>query len=300
MNKGHSTIVLSILSIASLMGSCGNNANQQGGKYTYSYFTYGTTVVHDTVFAAQNDTAAYIWALDKFNGDKKAVYSEFNMSDMDVFTAFRIPKEFTLRKGNTQIRFDDLKTESMIEDETVAYDGAYFGMTLSDVKALPQFSSWKEKVSEDTYYADNGLKIPVKASTLTSRSTIGDFEYNVSLAFNYADKLAQVSFKSDGTRNDILYNRAESQFRYLIRKRYGFSNEDIESGRLDDSNTVNHWDVGDKWISLFQFPGDKGTEIHAYFSSHKYPDEQENHFKELAEERGKDKVSKLTNDANKF
>lgn len=293
-------IALTILTTVLLAISCKNQASKHGDKYTYSFVTYGTTVQHDTIFEAQNDSAAYLWALEKFHADKMAVCSELDMSDMDVFTAFRTPKVFSLYKSGKRVHFDDMKSPSMIEDESVAYDGAYFGMSLSDVSALPQFAAWTLNVGEDIYTTDGGVKIPVKASTLKSRVKVGDYDYSVSFGFNYADKLAQVTFKSDGANNDIQYKSAEKQFRFLIRKRYGMSKEDVEYGRLDDSKDSYHWNIGDKLIHLFLFPGKQGTEVHANFSSLTYTNAQEKHFKELAEELGNNNAAKLSNDSNKF
>ena len=253
--------------IALVAISCGNNGNKQGGKYTYSYITYGTKDYKDIVFESANDTLAYIWAQEKFISDQKAVYAELNMSDMDKWTSFRIPKEFIVKKGNRAIEFDNVKSPVLMDEESIAYNGARFGMTRDEVKALPEFAEWIPKSREDAYYGDNGKKFQYPVDYLYYRTLIGDYAYDVTMDFDHDGKLKSILFNTDGSTIVDTVNEAREQFLFLIRSRYGMSIEDKKKSSFDNGKENYHWEIGDKQIALTTVAGSMWKDVNAYFYS---------------------------------
>ena len=242
--------------------SCGNGGNKQGGKYTYFYSTYGSKDYKEIEFTAANDTLAYIWAQEKFIADQKTVYAELNMSETDKWVSFRIPKDFALKKGNRSIYFEDVKSPSLIEDESLAYKTAYFGMTRDEVKALPEFADWLIKTREDSYHGNTGNNMPYQTNLLYYRVEIGDYAYDVTMDFDHDNKLMQIDFDTDGSTILGSSKEARAQLLHLIRSRYGMSDQDMVKGSFDDSKDRYDWGVGNKMIIISTHPGSLSPDIH--------------------------------------
>lgn len=289
-----------LLLFAIILVSCGSNGNKQGGKYTYSFISYGTDDYKNVTFEAANDTLAYIWAQEKFNSDQKAVYAELNMSDMDKFVSFRIPKDFVVKKGSRAIVFDDIKSPVLAEEEAIAYNGAKFGMTRDEVLALPEFADWLPKSKEEVYYGDGSIKIPYQKDILYYRKMIGDYAYDVSMEFDHSGKLMSVMFDTDGSTIVGTVSQAREQFLFLIRSRYGMSNEDKKKGCFDDSQENYHWEIGNKWISLSTVSYRGWKDINAYFYNKSMEDAEVAFYEAKTQEQSKDKVESISTEANRF
>ena len=260
--KTFSHISICLCAIALVITSCGRGTNKQGGKYTYSYITYGTDAYKDVAFEAASDTLAYIWAQEKFNADQKAVYAELNMSDMDKWVSFRIPKDFIVKKGNREIALEDVKSPSMLEDETLAYKTAYFGMSRDEIKALPEFVEWLLKTRDDSYHGNTGKDMPYQTNLLYYRVEIGDYAYDVTMEFDHDNKLMQIDFDTAGSTILGSSKEARAQLLHLIRSRYGMSDQDRLKGSFDDSKERYEWGIGKKMIIISTHPGSLSSDIH--------------------------------------
>lgn len=293
-------ISVCFLAIASVIASCGGGSNKQGGKYTYSYITYGTDAYKDVVYEAANDTLAFIWAQEKFNADQKAVYAELNMSDMDTWVSFRIPKDFIVKKGNREIAFKDVKSPSMIEDETLAYKTAHFGMTRDEIKALPEFADWLLKTRDDSYHGNTGNDMPYQTKLLYYRVEIGDYAYDVTMDFSHDNKLMQIDFDTDGSTILGSSKEARAQLLHLIRSRYGMSDQDRVKGSFDDSKDRYDWGVGNKMIIISTHPGSLSSDIHLRMFSTPLIIDNNSYYSAEARNQGFDKPDSNAIEINDF
>lgn len=280
--------------------SCGSNGNKQGGKYTYFYSTYGSKDYEKIDFKADNDTLAYIWAMEKFIADQKAVCAELNMSDTDKWVSFRFPKDFALKKGNRSIYFEDVKSPSLIEYETLAYKTAYFGMSREEVQALPEFSEWLPKTREDLYHCNNGKDMPYQTNVLYYRVEIGDYAYDVTLDFDHDNKLMQIDFDTAGSTILGSSKEARAQLLHLIRSRYGMSDQDRLKGSFDDSKERYEWGVGGKMIIISTHPGSLSPDIHLRMFSTPMVIENKSYYSTEAKNRGFDKPESNAIEINDF
>lgn len=243
--------------------SCGNNNKEK--DYTYSYVKYGDTSFTDVSFKALNDTLAYIWSWDKFYSDDmraRALYKELNgdKSTISMFT-----RGFLVKKGEEQIPFIDVKSNFELVQEKIAFKEARFGMSISEVMALPGFSEWIPKSQDDNssksgdqlteipntlyyqHYLDREEYMKVNGYDIYDNSN-GIDQYEATMEFGKRNELSRIEFiiKTSSPRHDS--KTIKERLLYFLRVNYGLSHQDREKKDFDNFTDRHEWTIGSKMI----------------------------------------------------
>ena len=257
--------ILPLIALASLLLSCNS---KQGGKYTYSSNSFGSDNYTSVSFEVENDTLAYLWAQEKFYSDQNEACHLYEKLKGNNATIINFPKSFVVKKGNRIVEFNGLKSPTVLSEEQVAFMDAKFGMSFEDVKALPGFADWVPYDCKDDmagrhllfrYWLDRDEYKEVNGGDYYEKSN-GVDHYDLKMDFDHAGKLFWVKF--DIPVNHSI-NSVKENLLYMIRCRYGLSEQDKIVGDFHNRGDFYDWSIGRKSITLQVFQN--SIDIHVHF-----------------------------------
>lgn len=254
-------VVVVFVAFLALLFGC--NENRQGGRYTYSYDAFDGLGYRDTIFKADNDSLAYIWAQEMFYAAERAACCLYEKLGGETSTIALFPKDFLVKKGNRLIKLEGLKSPSLLEAESIAYKGARFGMSIDEVKAIPEFAEWIPGIRDEALNNSLGCG----PNLLCHKGFIGDYYCAMTMEFNKDEQLRQIDFETKGSIVNGTIKQAREQFLYMLRSRYGLSDQDIINGRFIEDEQRYQWNVGGKVIILSTVQGAVYDEIKVRFFS---------------------------------
>lgn len=250
-----------LISVVLFLVSCANNNNQKNKNSYYYWWTgesekFGTMIYDPIKIEAENDSLAYVHALELFESSKES------FANSDHHELLYNPVSFSLTNQNGDlISFPKIETPRTKQkqkeyelEQNKAYAGAKFGMSKKQVLALDHFNKWQDN------------------STFISKfETVGNQEYIIKLTF-LDDELYLVTFETfnqSAVYIDTDIKKAVQNIKEVIQESYGNPSEifgipDILRLKAGYISWAYKWNIGTKTIAIGIEEASWGAEYHMH------------------------------------